>query len=170
MIADTTVAAWARTASPVGDLVLTTDGEALTGLRFAVHAGRDPAALLAPDATDDAHPVLAAATEQVAAYFDGRLRVFDLPLRLVGTAFQRRVWDALTGIAYGATAGYGEIAGRLGLPPGASRAVGLANAANPVSVVVPCHRVVGASGALTGYAGGLERKRFLLDLESDRLF
>jgi methylated-DNA-[protein]-cysteine S-methyltransferase len=84
--------------------------------------------------------------------------------------FQRKVWTALLDIPYGATASYGDVARRLGLPPGASRAVGLANGANPISVVVPCHRVVGADGSLTGYGGGLERKRHLLDLERELLF
>ena len=85
-------------------------------------------------------------------------------------AFQHRVWTALRTVPYGQTVSYGDIARRLDLGPGASRAVGLANGANPLSIVVPCHRVIGADGSLTGYGGGLERKRFLLDLESDQLF
>ena len=94
------------------------------------------------------------------------------PLRGTGTDFQQRVWERLREIPFGTTASYGEIASRLGMPPGASRAVGLANGANPLAIVVPCHRVIGADGSLTGYAGGLERKRYLLGLESakDTLF
>jgi methylated-DNA-[protein]-cysteine S-methyltransferase len=113
---------------------------------------------------------LAAVQEALAAYFAGELTAFDLPLAPVGTVFQRRVWDALLEIPYGATASYGDIARRLGLPLTASRAVGLANGSNPVSIVVPCHRVIGADGSLTGYGGGLDRKRYLLDLERDLLF
>ena len=97
-------------------------------------------------------------------YFAGKRQAFDLPLAPSGTEFQRRVWAALTEIPYGETRSYGQIATAIG-QPGASRAVGMANGRNPVSIVVPCHRVVGASGSLTGYAGGPERKQFLLDLE-----
>ena len=105
------------------------------------------------------------AGEQLAAYFSGEPVDFDLPLDARGTPFQRRVWQALTEIPYGGTTTYGEIARRLGRPR-AARAVGGANNRNPLPVVVPCHRVIGAGGSLTGYAGGLRIKRFLLDLEA----
>ncbi|WUI43554.1 methylated-DNA--[protein]-cysteine S-methyltransferase [Streptomyces zaomyceticus] len=107
------------------------------------------------------------AIRQLDAYFAGELTEFDLPLRLVGTEFQLRVWEELRRIPYGETRTYGELAELLG-NPGASRAVGLANGKNPVSVIVPCHRVVGAGGGLTGYGGGLDRKQRLLAFESGR--
>jgi len=168
-------AAWTELPSALGPLLLGTDGVALTGVFFDGHrsGGRaDPRAGRVRQAADrdDAHPVLAAAREQLEAYLARRLRTFDLPIGPVGSAFQQRVWAALVGIPYGRTATYGDVALRLGLPVGAARAVGLANGQNPISIVVPCHRVVGAAGALTGYAGGLERKRTLLDLERDLLF
>ena len=116
-----------------------------------------------PGARPDAR-ALAAVREQLAAYFARRLDAFDLALAPAGTAFQRRVWDALAAVPFGQTVTYGEVARRLG-DPGASQAVGAANGANPLAIVVPCHRVVGSGGALVGYAGGLPRKRALLDLE-----
>jgi methylated-DNA-[protein]-cysteine S-methyltransferase len=119
---------------------------------------------------DDADPLLAEAARQLRAYFAGELREFDLPLEPGGTAFQRRVWDELRRIGYGETASYGELAHRLGLHRGAARAVGAANGRNPIGIVVPCHRVVGAKGSLSGYAGGVERKQLLLRLEQDALF
>lgn len=100
-------------------------------------------------------------------YFRGELRAFDLPLAPEGSPFQRKVWRALCRVPYGATVSYGELARRIGRP-GASRAVGRANATNPISVVIPCHRVIGADGTLTGYGGGLKRKQKLLDLEAGR--
>jgi methylated-DNA-[protein]-cysteine S-methyltransferase len=109
--------------------------------------------------------VLAEAAQQLLAYFAGELRHFELPLAPEGTAFERRVWDAVAAIPYGATRSYAEIAQAVG-SPGAARAVGAANGANPLPIVVPCHRVVGSNGALTGYGGGLKLKRRLLDLES----
>jgi len=115
----------------------------------------------APGEPDEA---LTATASQLEDYFAGSLTSFDLPLALVGTEFQRAVWAALLEIPYGATISYGELARRIGLPS-ASRAVGMANGRNPVSIVVPCHRVVGADGSLTGYGGGVNRKRFLLALE-----
>jgi methylated-DNA-[protein]-cysteine S-methyltransferase len=128
-------------------------------------AGHEPgAATLGTLARGDPDPVLAAAVSQLRDYFAGTLTGFDLPLALEGTDFQRTVWAALQAIPYGARISYGELARRIGLPS-ASRAVGLANGRNPVSIVVPCHRVVGADGRLTGYGGGLDRKRFLLELE-----
>ena len=165
--------AWTLLGTPVGELLLTTDGAALTAVYFERHrAGSDgrPAAAQRPGARDDEHPVLVAARTQLAQYFARERRVFDLPLAPAGTAFQQRVWTALLDIPYGATASYGDIARRLGLPLTASRAVGLANGSNPISIIVPCHRVIGADGSLTGYGGGLDRKRYLLDLESDLLF
>ncbi|WP_225802222.1 methylated-DNA--[protein]-cysteine S-methyltransferase [Streptomyces sp. NK15101] len=105
------------------------------------------------------------AVRQLDAYFAGELTEFDLPLNLVGTPFQLRVWEQLLRIPYGETRTYGELAGELG-NPGASRAVGLANGKNPVGIIVPCHRVIGAGGGLTGYGGGLDRKQRLLAFES----
>lgn len=162
---------WTLVPSPVEDLLLTGDGEYLTGVYFSPHKG-----VATADRTgvgwrrDDDAPVLRAAAEQLGEYLAGARRTVDLPLAPSGTAFQQSVWQVLREIPYGATWSYGQVAARLGLHPGASRAVGLANGANPLPVVVPCHRVVGADGSLTGFGGGLERKRFLLDLESDRLF
>ena len=107
------------------------------------------------------------AVEQLGAYFAGDLASFDVKLELSGTEFQRRVWAALQTIPYGEIRSYGQIAAQIGAP-GASRAVGLANGRNPIGIIVPCHRVIGASGSLTGYGGGLDRKRALLDLEKSR--
>jgi methylated-DNA-[protein]-cysteine S-methyltransferase len=111
----------------------------------------------------DAAP-FAAAAAQLGEYFAGRLTSFDLPVTMMGTAFQRLVWSALPDIPYGTTVSYRELAALIGRPS-AARAVGLANGRNPVSIIVPCHRVIGSDGSLTGYGGGLERKRYLLDLE-----
>jgi methylated-DNA-[protein]-cysteine S-methyltransferase len=153
--------------SPLGELWLTSDGTRLTQLWL----GRPPDLAGETDGeTDGESPEVApfpAAREQLRAYFEGRLREFELPLAPAGTPFQHRVWRALLEIPYGRTVTYGELAARLG-QPGASRAVGLANGRNPIAVVIPCHRVVGAGGALTGYGGGIERKRWLLDLEAGR--
>ncbi|WP_029109866.1 methylated-DNA--[protein]-cysteine S-methyltransferase [Mycobacterium sp. URHD0025] len=107
------------------------------------------------------------AVDQLSAYFAGERTDFDLELDMVGTQFQRRVWQALQTIPYGQTCSYGEIARQIG-SPGASRAVGLANGHNPIGIIVPCHRVIGANGSLTGYGGGLDRKRALLELERSR--
>jgi methylated-DNA-[protein]-cysteine S-methyltransferase len=185
---------WTVTDSPVGPLRLVADDSALTGLDFldegAALAGGDflddvPAqpgdaatVLRYADRAsrrplgerDDADPLLREATAQLAAYFAGSLTSFDLPLAPVGTEFQRRVWEQLQTIPYGATAGYGELAGRMGLTGHGARAVGLANGRNPIAVIIPCHRVVGADGRLVGYGGGVARKRFLLDLEQGALF
>jgi len=111
----------------------------------------------------DVEPFKAAA-DQLDAYFAGERTTFDLPLAARGSDFQQRVWAALLGIPYGATESYGDLAQRIGLP-GAARAVGLANGKNPIGIVIPCHRVVGSNGSLTGYGGGLDRKRQLVDLE-----
>ena len=109
----------------------------------------------------DASPLLLEAEKQLAEYFAGSRREFDLPLAPQGTAFQRKVWDALTEIPYGETRSYGEIAARIGNPK-ACRAVGMANNRNPLSILIPCHRVIGADGSLTGYAGGIPKKLWLL--------
>lgn len=142
--------------SMVGPLLLTSDGTALTRLLF--DAEPDPAWSAQPDA------VLTEAARQLAAYFAGERTEFDLPLAAAGTPFQQATWLALREIRYAETISYGELARRVG-NPNASRAVGLANGRNPISIVVPCHRVIGANRALTGYGGGLDRKRALLDLE-----
>lgn len=147
------------TESPIGRLLLLSDGEALTGLYMDVH-GRPPKDL--NDRLEDAGAgPLPAAVRQLEEYFSGSRREFDLPLKLQGTQFQKRVWRSLTQIRFGETVSYGEQAKRIG-NPNASRAVGLANGRNPICIVVPCHRVIGADGSLTGFGGGLERKRWLL--------
>jgi methylated-DNA-[protein]-cysteine S-methyltransferase len=114
---------------------------------------------------DDEHPVLVEAARQLAAYFAHDLKEFDLPLAPQGTPFQQTVWGALQEIGFGETSSYGELAHAIGKTNAASRAVGLANGRNPIPIVIPCHRVIGANGKLTGFAGGLERKQILLDLE-----
>jgi methylated-DNA-[protein]-cysteine S-methyltransferase len=151
-------------ASPVGTLLATADGRSLTGLSFGSGRRTAVAAALDPRREDDAFGPL---REQLSEYFAGERRAFDLPLALRGSDWEVRVWNALLEIPYGETRSYGEIAGRIRAPD-AARAVGLANARNPIAVVVPCHRVIGADGSLTGYGGGLQRKRFLLDLEAGR--
>lgn len=163
---------WTVMESPVGALLLTGDGAHLTGLFFERHkAGIDdrPDAARAGHRSDD-DPILVETERQLREYFALERTTFDLPLAPLGTAFQQRVWTALLDVPYGRTASYGQIAARLGLLPGASRAVGLANGSNPISIVVPCHRIIGSDGSLTGYGGGLDRKRFLLDLEQGALF
>jgi methylated-DNA-[protein]-cysteine S-methyltransferase len=147
--------------SPVGSLLLTSDGRGLTGLYPAAHV-RKPS-LGAGWVRNDGF--FTGVKDQLEAYFAGRLTRFEVTLAPTGTPFQQRVWNALLEIPYGATVTYGELATRLG-QPNASRAVGLANGRNPISVIVPCHRVIGASGKLTGYAGGLEMKRALLGHEA----
>jgi methylated-DNA-[protein]-cysteine S-methyltransferase len=151
---------WHTLDSPVGRLLLGGDGERLTRIDFqdGPHPLR-PAAHWQPAAAP-----FAAAIEQLAQYFAGRRRSFELPLAPEGTPFQRRVWQALRAIPYGETVRYGELARRIGNPR-AARAVGLANGANPLPIVVPCHRVIGANGALIGFGGGLPIKRALLALE-----
>jgi methylated-DNA-[protein]-cysteine S-methyltransferase len=144
--------------SPIGRLLLHSDGVALTGLYMDV-PGRPRG--MEHWAEDGSAGPLRETARQLGEYFAGRRRDFDLPLRLHGTEFQQRVWDMLKEIPYGATWSYGELAKRLD-NPNASRAVGLANGRNPISILVPCHRVIGADGSLTGYGGGLERKQWLL--------
>ena len=146
--------------SPYGPLTLVADDGFLCGLYMSGQRHRPPEESFgAPDDTP-----FAAAEEQLTAYFAGELKEFTVRLRLHGTPFQRRVWEQLARIPYGETRTYGELADALGNPK-ASRAVGLANGRNPVGIIVPCHRVIGASGGLTGYGGGLDRKRRLLDFE-----
>lgn len=150
--------------SPIGELLLTSDGKSITGLYMQSQKReakqtkewkRDDAALKEP-------------RKQLQAYFAGELRAFELPLAAEGTPFQQRVWRALCDIPYGETISYGELARRIG-QPAAARAVGLANGQNPIAIVVPCHRVIGANGSLTGYGGGLHVKRALLELEGATL-
>src|SRR5579862_4532865 len=141
--------------SPIGPLGLIASGEALQSVLF-------DGARLRPEGSS---PVLAEAARQLDAYFAGELIEFELPLELDGTAFQRNCWLALAAIPYGQTVSYGEQARRLGLGPDSARAVGSANGSNPVPIVLPCHRVVGADGSLTGFGGGLPLKRYLLEHE-----
>jgi methylated-DNA-[protein]-cysteine S-methyltransferase len=147
-------------ASPIGELLLVGDGRSLR--RLHMREGRSRMAIR--DDWTRADEPFEAVRAQLAEYFDGLRTGFDVPLGMDGTAFQRRVWSALQEIPYGETASYGEIARRVG-EPDAARAVGVANGSNPIAVIVPCHRVIGADGSLTGFGGGLERKRILLDLE-----
>lgn len=147
-------------ASPIGELTLAGVGCTLTHLVMAEQSH-------APDRSDwepAAPDAFADVVEQLDAYFAGTLTEFDVDMQSDGTEFQRRVWAALQTIPYGETRSYGQIAEQIG-SPAASRAVGLANGRNPISIIVPCHRVIGSSGGLTGYGGGIERKRILLELE-----
>jgi methylated-DNA-[protein]-cysteine S-methyltransferase len=151
--------------SPIGRLTLVADSAAL----FAVLWPNDrPGRINLDDMQEDRrHPVLREASRQLAEYFRGKRMTFDLPLRLRGTGFQQRVWQQLRSIPYGQTRSYGQLASAIG-NGSASRAVGLANSKNPLSIIVPCHRVLGASGSLTGFAGGLDSKAKLLELEGAR--
>lgn len=152
---------YAHVPSPLGPLLVVVRNGGVAGLHFPDHR-RGPA--VDPGWTYDEGPA-ATLAEQLTAYFDGTLRDFDVPLAPAGTAFQQEVWAALGDIGFGKTTTYAQLALVIGRPT-AARAVAGAVARNPVSVLIPCHRVLGAGGALTGYAGGLERKRQLLDLES----
>lgn len=147
--------------SPVGELTMVGDGIALSGLYFPGHTRR-PVQETFGDRDDQA---FGPAVEQLGEYFAGQRTEFDVPLAPHGNTFQRKVWAQLALIPYGQTRSYGQLAVLLG-DPGLARAVGSANGQNPISILVPCHRVVGADGRLTGYAGGLERKAFLLELET----
>jgi methylated-DNA-[protein]-cysteine S-methyltransferase len=146
---------WIMLPSPIGDLLLTATDAGLTG----VHMG--PVAPPPAAERGDGRSVLAVARDELDAYFAGRLTAFAVPLAAAGTPFQQRVWAALRRVPFGTTISYGALARALGRP-GAARAVGLANGRNPIAIIVPCHRVIGADGTLTGYGGGLERKRWLL--------
>lgn len=141
--------------TPVGRMYLASDGENITELRFGSCESEKPDA------------VLMKAKAQLAEYFAGKRKSFDLPLKPEGTPFQQSVWRALREIPYGETATYGQIAERIGNRK-ACRAVGMANNRNPIAIIIPCHRVIGAGGSLTGYAGGLDKKEFLLELEAQR--
>jgi methylated-DNA-[protein]-cysteine S-methyltransferase len=143
--------------SPVGRLLLEGDEEGLRRVAFAKDEGKVTQEISLPAPLQNA-------VNQLNAYFAGDLREFNLPLKLAGTPFQLAVWKALQDIPYGQTTSYGELARRVGTPNG-SRAVGLANGSNPIAIVVPCHRVIGSNGKLTGYGGGLDNKQTLLALE-----
>jgi methylated-DNA-[protein]-cysteine S-methyltransferase len=144
--------------SSLGKMCLVSDGVALTELWLPSNVSDQTITRGEPD------EVLKETARQLEAYFAGQLREFDLPLRLAGTAFQQKVWDELTRIPYGETISYAELARRIGNPK-ACRAVGLANGKNPISIIVPCHRVIGANGTLTGYGGGIPAKQWLLKHE-----
>jgi methylated-DNA-[protein]-cysteine S-methyltransferase len=151
--------------SPVGPLSLVSDGQALAALTFENHSK-----LIGPlaEAEPGSDAIVDEARRQLDAYFAGRLQRFNLPLAPRGTVFQERVWMALRDIPYGKTCSYGDIAAVVGAPK-AVRAVGGANGCNPISIIVPCHRVIGANGALTGFGGGIDRKRYLLTHEQGQL-
>jgi len=162
---------WTVIDSPVGELRLVEHNGAITAIEFSPFRPVGQSADGRPSGDrDDDHPLLVETARQLRAYFDRDLKEFDLPLAPAGSAFQQRVWAALLGVGWGETASYGEIAHRLGMTNAASRAVGLANGRNPIPIVIPCHRIIGANGTLTGYAGGLPRKQLLLELEQDALF
>ncbi len=147
--------------SPIGELLVVGDGVVVT--RLHMQGGRTRSSIDPTWQRDDA--LFDDVRSQLDEYFAGERQAFALPLAPAGGAFESRVWDELLKIPYGSTASYGAIATRVGAA-GAARAVGLANGRNPIAVIVPCHRVIGADGSLTGYGGGLERKRLLLDLEA----
>jgi methylated-DNA-[protein]-cysteine S-methyltransferase len=149
--------------SPVGGLTLVSNGDALLTCEFE---GR--ATIRATPGSRRGDRVLELARRELDAFFAGRLREFTIPLAPRGTPFQQRVWRALRAIPYGETRSYGQIAAAIGARD-AVRAVGAANGANPIAIIVPCHRVIGANGSLTGFGGGLDRKRFLLELERGEL-
>lgn len=165
---DEMTAVWTVIDSPIGDLRIIARDDAISAIEFSPF--RQPADGRPIGERVDDDPLLRRAADQLTAYFKRELKDFDLPLAPAGTDFQHRVWDQLVQIGYGATASYGEIAKRLGKTNAASRAVGLANGSNPIPIVIPCHRVIGANGSLTGYAGGVDRKQLLLELEQDALF
>jgi len=173
---------WTTMDSPVGELRIVASDDAITAIEFdsSVPEGTSPRSSAARAVAvsvgrprggrDETNPLLREMVRQLRAYFARELKEFDIPRDPDGSPFQRRVWAQLEEIGYGETASYGAIAAALGMTAAASRAVGLANGRNPIPIVIPCHRVVGADGRLTGYAGGLERKRLLLELEQDARF
>lgn len=140
--------------SPVGAVTVFSDGEAITEIRFGDFGGDEPDA------------VITQAIKQLGEYFEGKRKSFELPLKPCGTPFQKSVWSALRDIPYGETRNYGDIAKSVGNEK-ACRAVGMANNKNPIAIVIPCHRVIGADGSLTGYAAGLDIKKYLLDMENN---
>lgn len=140
--------------TPIGKMYFSGDDRCITGLAFGEAAEENPS------------PVLCEGARQLEEYFAGRRRTFDLPIQPQGTDFQKSVWQALCEIPYGKTASYGDVARKIGNSK-ACRAVGMANNRNPIAIIIPCHRVVGADGKLTGYAGGLDKKEFLLKLEDE---
>jgi methylated-DNA-[protein]-cysteine S-methyltransferase len=153
--------------SPIGPLLLISDREHLIGLYMDAHKGGPG---LPEDSREEAgDPILRRATDQLRAYFAGELQQFDLPTLGQGTDFQRQCWHQLALIPYAETISYGEMAKRVG-DPKACRAVGAANGRNPISIVVPCHRVIGANGSLVGFGGGLDRKAKLIGFERAMLF
>lgn len=154
---------YTRIESPIESLLLASDGEALTSL-FMMSQRHGPYFSESWIRDDNVRP-FAEARKQMQAYFAGELTEFDLPLNMIGTEFQKIVWRELQNIPFGATISYGQLAQRVG-NPSASRAVGAANGRNPISIIVPCHRVIGSNGKLTGYGGGMERKEWLLTHES----
>jgi len=147
--------------SPIGSLLVAGDDQ---GLRYLLFAEGRRAARPKPEWEPD-RSTLTETVRQLTAYFAGKLRFFDVPLAPQGTSFQQQVWRALCDIPYGETTSYGELAHRIGNPK-AVRAVGLANGSNPIAIIIPCHRVIGSNGSLTGYGGGLPIKRALLELET----
>jgi methylated-DNA-[protein]-cysteine S-methyltransferase len=152
-----------RISSPLGEIVLRAEDDFLTGLFFV---GQKNFPTLSVVTVHQRLPrVIQQAREQLAEFFSGDRRVFTVPFYLRGTAFQRLVWQELSAIPYGTIASYGAIAQRIGLASGAARAIGSANGKNPISIIVPCHRVISSTGDLTGYAGGIERKQALLAME-----
>lgn len=144
--------------SPLGLLELEAGQDGLKGLQFLGHNSNKTSA------TAIEHPILQQAKSQLTEYFSGERTAFDLPFSIVGTTFQQSVWQALTDIPYGQTVSYGQLSGRLN-NPGSVRAVGRANGQNPIPIIIPCHRVIGADGKLTGYSGGLNNKKWLLKHE-----
>lgn len=149
-----------RFASPIGDITVAENGTALTHVLFGTETLPTPC-------PEGDNPLLCRARDAILAYLDGQLHEFDLPLAAQGTPFQQTVWAALQTIPYGQTRSYGQIAAQINKPK-ACRAVGMANHHNPISIIIPCHRVIGADGRLTGYGGGLDIKAHLLELEARR--
>jgi methylated-DNA-[protein]-cysteine S-methyltransferase len=172
---------WTLLDSPAGPVRIIAHDGAITAVEFtaeppveatarsSMRVAADRVAARPVDERVDDDPLLIEASRQLSAYFSRDLTEFDLPLAPRGTDFQQRVWAELQRVGYGQTASYGELADRLGMVRGAARAVGAANGRNPIGIVIPCHRVVGAKGSLSGYAGGVERKQLLLRLEQSAL-
>ena len=173
---------WTTLETPAGPMRIVAHHDAFTAVEFTgpppVAASARTSSVVAVQRSEgrpvgdrsDEHPLLRDAVAQLRGYFARDLKEFDLPIAAEGTPFQQRVWEQLRLIGYGETTSYGELARRLGMTTAASRAVGLANGRNPVAIMIPCHRVIGADGKLIGYAGGLDRKQLLLSLEQEALF